>query len=247
MRRFYLDAEHWTLSEPALDAEESHHLAKVLRAQPGEAVEVFDGTGRLAHARVLAVGKRCVTLTLDTIDVPTPLPLNITLFQAIPKGPRMDWLVEKATEIGVARLVPLVTERCEVRCKKEDGGGDPRLDRWRRIALSAAKQCGILRIPSLGKVQKPGDWATLFAGCDIVLMGVLDPQAPALGHILKHLDRKPIMHIGILIGPEGDLTPGEIAGAQKVGAVPVSFGPHTLRVETAALFALSVITDAYNR
>jgi 16S rRNA (uracil1498-N3)-methyltransferase len=171
--------------------------------------------------------------------------VEIILYQALPKGARWDWLIEKATEIGASRIVPLITERSEVRPSGRGEGDGAAPARWRRIALSAAKQCGIARLPEIPGAVRPRDWAALFADSDRVLMGVLDPAAPPLRRVLETLRSAPPSRLGILIGPEGDLTPAEISAATEAGALPVSFGPNTLRVETAALFALSVVRNEF--
>ena len=244
--RFFLEPNRWAVAAPELNPDEAHHFIHVLRGREQAPIEVFDGRGQVARAAITSVGHGRVVLGLQEVRTVPPPAVEIILYQALPKGSRWDWLIEKATEIGVARIVPLLTERCEVRLRPPGGGkagGAP--DRWLRIALSAAKQCGLARLPEITAAVRPGNWAALFADSDRVLMGVLDPAAPPLRRVLETLRRAPPARIGILIGPEGDLTPAEISAASEAGAWPVSFGPHTLRVETAALFALSVVRNDF--
>jgi 16S rRNA (uracil1498-N3)-methyltransferase len=243
--RFFLEPDRWVAPAPELNSDEAHHFLHVLRGRENAEIEVFDGGGQVARARVVAMGRGTVVLGLRDIHRIPPPAIEIVLYQALPKGSRWDWLIEKATEIGASRIVPLITERSEVRpsSRGEMGGGAP--DRWRRIALSAAKQCGIARLPEIKAAARPGDWAALFADSDRVVMGVLDPAAPSLRQVLADLRSAPPARLGILIGPEGDLTPAEISAATEAGALPVSFGPNTLRVETAALFALSVVRNEF--
>lgn len=242
--RFFLEPEQWSIFAPELNPGEARHFLQVLRGRENSTIDVFDGQGRVARAEVVSIGRGQVGLRLGAShQVPGPA-VEIVLYQAIPKGARWDWLIEKATEIGVSRIVPLITERSEVRPSgRDEGGGAP--DRWMRIALSAAKQCGIARLPEIMGATRPVDWALLFADSDRVVMGVLDPAAPPLRHVLASLRVAPPSRLGILIGPEGDLTAAEIAAAGAAGAQPVSFGPNTLRVETAALFALSVVRNEF--
>jgi len=242
--RFFLEPDRWELPTPELNSDEAHHFLHVLRGRENTEIEVFDGGGRVAKAGIAAIGRGRVVLGLREVRfVPAPV-VEIILYQAIPKGSRWDWLIEKATEIGASRIVPLITERSEVRSAgRGENGGAP--ERWHRIALSAAKQCGIARLPEIKAAVRPGDWSALFADSDRVLMGVLDPEAPSLRRVLEGLRSSPPARLGILIGPEGDLTPAEISAATGAGALPVSFGPNTLRVETAALFALSVLRNEF--
>lgn len=229
---------------PELNSDEAHHFLHVLRGRENTEIEVFDGGGRVAIARVAASGRGRVVLGLREVRIIPPPAVEIVLYQALPKGARWDWLIEKATEIGASRIVPLITERSEVRpAGRGETGGAP--ERWRRIALSAAKQCGIARLPEIKAAVRPGDWAALFADSDRVLMGVLDPAVPSLRRVLEALRLSAPARLGILIGPEGDLTPAEISAATGAGALPVSFGPNTLRVETAAIFALSVVRNEF--
>lgn len=242
--RFFLESDRWASTVPELNPEEAHHFVHVLRGRENTDIEVFDGAGRVARATVTALGRDRAALRLQAIRVIPAPAVAITLYQALPKGSRWDWLVEKATEIGATRIVPLITERSEVRPGgRGESGGPP--DRWRRIALSAAKQCGLAWLPEIRAAVRPGDWAVLFADSEQVLMGVLDPAAPSLQSVLESFRSAPPARLGLLIGPEGDLTATEIAGAMQAGALRVSFGPNTLRVETAALYALSVVRNAF--
>ena len=233
MPRFYLDAP---LDRPkvTLSGSEAHHLAHVLRAGPGERVLLFDGRGTEADAEVAAVSRREVELNvLDRRVVPAPR-RPIVLGTAVPKGDRFRWLVEKATELGVARLVPLRTERSIV----DPGAG--KLGKLRQTMISACKQCGLSRLMEIDAVTA---WPE-FVECEIrgrcALVGV--PGAPLFAaEMVADPADGPIV---LAIGPEGDFTPDEVQQAIAAGAQPVGLGPNVLRVETAGIALAACVTAA---
>ena len=233
MPRFYLDGP---LDRPkvTLSGSEAHHLAHVLRAGPGERVLLFDGRGTEAEAEVAAVSRRDVELNvLDHRTVPGPR-RPIVLGTAVPKGDRFRWLVEKATELGVARLVPLRTERSIV----DPGAG--KLGKLRQTMIAACKQCGLSRLMEIDPVTAWEEFVSREIGGRSALMGV--PGAPpfAAGMLADPADG-PIV---LAIGPEGDLTPDEVQQAIAAGAQPVGLGPNVLRVETAGIALAACVTAA---
>ena len=213
-----------------LEGDEARHLTRVRRIGVGEVVEVFDGKGFAARARVESAGKNRVDLTLLGEPIADRVaPCRLTLATAVPKGERFDWLIEKATELGVARLVPLITERSVV---------DPRvakLDRLRRLIVEAAKQCGRNRLMEL---DSPTPWTAL-------------ARAPADGtRLLAHPGGvpasawRPIRHgapVTLAIGPEGGFTEPEVALAVELGWQAVGLGATLLRIETAGLAGSAAI------
>ncbi len=214
-----------------LEGGESRHLGRVLRLGPGAEVEVFDGGGFATRARVVKVGKDWVDL--DVVGDPLSdrvAPCRVTLATAVPKGERFDWLVEKATEIGVDRLVPIVTERSVV---------DPRaakLDRLRRRIVEASKQCGRNRLMVL---DRPLAWALWLA----------EPAAATLRLVahpggLPPLSWPRAQHGGeavLAIGPEGGFTEQEVEAARAAGWQIAGLGATLLRVETAGLVGCAAI------
>ncbi len=208
----------------ALGGDEAHHLARVRRVGVGEVVEVFDGRGFATRAEVVALGRDRVEL----VAVGDPLPdraaaIRLTLATAVPKGERFDWLVEKATELGVSRLVPIVTDRSVV---------DPRaakLDRLRRVVVEASKQSGRNRLMELAP---PSPWAAVVADRG-------DPVR-LLAHPVGVPARDwPLVRRGgpatLAVGPEGGFTGEEVEEALAAGWLAVSLGETLLRVETAGL------------
>ncbi len=248
--RFYLPPERWASPRVSLDVEESHHAAVVLRVKEGAAVSVLDGAGRRAAARVVAVAKKEVVLELSEVET-VPLPSGrLALAVAVPKGSTIEWIIEKAVELGASELVPLLTERTIFRLPAAER--EERARKWRRLALEACKQCGQ---PWLPVVYPPSTWAEALARhpaaeFDLPLLASLEePECrlrDAAEAFRQRHQRGPRSAI-VLIGPEGDLTPGETRAALDAGFQPVSLGPLVLRVETAALAALAVLGSELGR
>jgi len=236
MARFFLPPPAWG-SAPALTGDEAKHLSQVLRIRPGDLVEVFDGEGRRAAAEVLQVSRDRVSLRLGEGGVSPPPRPAITLAQAIPKGKNMDLIVQKAVELGVSNLRPLVTRHTVVQ------PGDGKSDKWRRIALEACKQCGQDRLPAIGEPLAFAKWiAEPPAG--LRLVASLAPGARPFREVIdEHADAA---EITVLVGPEGDFSEEELSAALAAGFQPITLGGIVLRVETASLFCLSALRYAYS-
>jgi 16S rRNA (uracil1498-N3)-methyltransferase len=234
--RAYLPPSSWT-ETPFLEGDEAKHLSQVLRIQSGAAVTVFDGLGNHAQARVLSVSKQRVDLMLELAEsAPTSLP-DITLVQAIPKGKNMDWIVQKAVELGVSRIQPLVTRHTIV-----SPGGD-KVEKWRRTALEACKQCGQFTIPIIEDPLPFTEWLANRPSADLEIIASLADNPRNFRETLKsHPD---LESITLAIGPEGDFSPEEMTAALAAGFVPVTLGDLVLRVETATMFCLSAIRFHY--
>ncbi|MCX6997194.1 MAG: RsmE family RNA methyltransferase [Kiritimatiellaeota bacterium] len=241
-RRCFVTPAAWRGATLTPAADELHHLVRVLRVPPGERVEVFDGAGRTGLAELAADGS--ALRLLQSAHHPRPA-VELHLLQALPREQVMDTIIPKAVELGVTTISMAPAERSVVRLKADRLPG--KLMRWRLLALNAARQCGAAWLPILAVYPTLADlFQTLTAGParpDFWIVGSLAADAQPLRAALAAA-RAPA-RIGVLIGPEGDLTPAELAAAQAAGAVPVSFGPLTLRVDTAALFALSVLRGQY--
>ena len=230
MHRFFLP----DLQQPALSAAEAHHALHVLRLKVGDTLNVFDGHGHEAQARIAEISRDTIRLTiLQRSDTPA-LPCRITLAQAIPKK-SMDLIVQKATELGVASIVPLVSDRSVVRLDEDSR----RMERWRDIVLDACKQCGNNWLPEIQPPQKAHDFLASPPKSDLKLIASLQPDARPLKKILIEVPNP--KSILILIGPEGDFTPAELGLAKSAGCLPLSLGPLVLRAETAAIYVLSVL------
>lgn len=232
MPRFHLPPDSW--QSATLTGDEAKHLAQVLRIRAGENVTVFDGCGRRAEAEVLSVSRDEVSLKLGEAITPPPPRPAITLAQAIPKGKNMDLIVQKAVELGVAAIQPLVTKNTIVQ------PGEGKSDKWRRTALEACKQCGQDTLPAIADPLPFDRWlASLSENPGLNLIASLAPGAKPFRDTLRA--HPSTTSATLLIGPEGDFTPEETAAALAAGFLPVTLGSIILRVETATLFCLSAL------
>lgn len=242
MHRFYLAPEAWTSNLLRLDAAESHHAANVLRAKKGVQVVVFDGRGVQASAEIVEAGNRGVLLQKISESRSDPARCRVTLAQAIPKGKNMDLIIEKATELGAAAIIPLLTDRTIVRYEPEEATAKQL--KWQRVAIEAAKQCGQNRVPI---VNTPASYKSVIANnlsFDLKLIASLQQNAERMKTVFSKIDERPTSVV-ILIGPEGDFTPAEITAAEAAGCHPVTLGPIILRTETAALYCLSILAHEF--
>jgi 16S rRNA (uracil1498-N3)-methyltransferase len=237
-------------AEPAstvitLTADESHHLVVVNRCQRGDPVVVFDGRGREWITRCTEPVKQAAVLSVSEFRQATTLPHAITLAQALPKGGTMDEIVRQATEVGAARIVPLTSERTQVHL--EGDRADKKIDKWRVTSVEAAKQCGNPWLPEITPLQTLAQFLAASAETDdLKFIASLHPGAISLKSALAprgtdHAVSTPRRAIW-LVGPEGDFSPAEISTALAAGFQPITLGPLVLRSDTAALYALSILT-----
>lgn len=244
MHRFYLSPDDW--SAATLAGSEAHHARDVLRLQPGARITLFDGRGREGTAEISALDSAVVHVRVLHEAITPPLRARITLAQAIPKGKNMDLIVQKAVEIGAAEIFPLLSARTVVQVDPESAA--QKLAKWQAVALEAGKQCGQNWIPQVHPPQTPDDFlaGASAAAYDLRLIGSLQPGALHLKQILAdyaraHTPARPTKVL-MLIGPEGDFTPAEMALARSHGCAPLTLGPIILRVETAAIYCLSILS-----
>lgn len=233
MARFLLPPSDWQTS-PSLTGDEARHISQVLRMKAGERVVVFDGKGNRAAATILSVSRDRIGLELgETLPSAQPVPM-ITLAQAIPKGKNMDFIVQKAVELGTSAIQPLVTRHTIVQ------PGDTKADKWRRVALEACKQCGQDTLPEISDPLPFDRWIASQAGTPgLKIIASLAEGARPLREILK--SRPGTTEATVLIGPEGDFSPEETASALAAGFLPATLGDIVLRVETATFFCLSAL------
>ena len=241
LARFYLSPDHWSGTNVCLDGEQAKHCAQVMRHGVGDTIAIFDGKGRTCEASILKADSKRVELKLGEPRW-TPAPtIKITLIQAIPKGSNMDLIIEKAVELGVSEIRPILTERTIVRLDSAEAL--KKQQKWQRTVLEACKQCGQNWLPTLHTPTQFQEALKRSNSTALNLIAAILPAARDLKTILasREAGQSPITQISICIGPEGDFTPMEYALATERGFLPLSMGPTILRVETAALFGLSII------
>src|SRR6058998_465651 len=243
MHRFYVSPESWNPRAVALSGAEAHHARDVLRMKQGEKLVLFNGQGREITAEIVDVSDEIRLRRLHEAETP-PLKCRIILGQAVPKGKNMDLIVQKAVEIGAAEIAPIISDRTIVQLDSESAS--QKQAKWQQIAIEAAKQCGQNWLP---RVHAPKKLAEFFSASgrafDLRLIGSLQPDAQHLKKILETYlseqgDRP--RSVLMLVGPEGDFTPAELALARHHGCQPITLGPIILRVETAAIYCLSILS-----
>ena len=239
MHRLLVATETLSEAKAVLPPAAARH-AKVLRLKPGEEVELFDGRGRVRRYVSSSDG---LSAAGDVTYLPPPS-VRITLFACVTKGSRWDWTVEKAVELGVSRIVPVISERCIVRLAPSERPA--KAERWRRIAEDAARQSDAVHLPEVMSAVDFPDALALVRECRTFVGALTKPPPPPLWTLLasERTSTRPCAGgWGLFVGPEGDFTPDELSVLLSV-AVPASFGPTILRAETAAIFGLSVLAAA---
>lgn len=242
MHRFYLPRERGHDSALTLTGREAHHGLRVLRVRLGEMVAVLDGEGHRYLCEVENLLRDAIQLKVLEKIFAEPLPYRITLVQAIPRGKMFDAIVQKATELGVFRIVPLLTER--VVMQLDDDKSEVKIEHWRTVAIEAIKQCGSPWLPQVEAPISVSDLVVRAEPFDLSFVASLQTDSRHPREWLKvfhQTQKRTPASLCVWIGPEGDFTPGEIDAAKSVGGRPITLGPLVLRSETAAIYCLSVL------
>jgi 16S rRNA (uracil1498-N3)-methyltransferase len=242
--RAYAPGTRTDATEIRLSPDESHHLVTVNRCGRGDPVTVFDGHGLEWLTECLDPAKSAAVLRVKETRPARARAFEITLAQALPKGATMDDIVRQATEIGAAEIVPLLSERTQVHL---DGDrADKKVEKWRTAAIEAAKQCGNPWLPAITPLQTYAAFLAASPGYDLKLIASLHAGTTTLKQALaayaaKHGGRSP-RRVLWLVGPEGDFSPAEMTAAITAGCHPITLGPLVLRSDTAAVYALSILS-----
>jgi 16S rRNA (uracil1498-N3)-methyltransferase len=243
MHRFYLTPEECRGSSLLLAGGEAHHALHVIRVRPGERVTVLNGAGGQFLCEVAKQSRDSVRLqVLESVSVPPP-PCRITLAQALPKGKGIESIIQKATELGVAQIVPLLAERSVIQVAQEDR--EQKKAKWQSVAIEAIKQCGAAWLPRVEGPVAPKDFLACGQQFEMILVGSLQSDSQ---HPRQYFDAFHRKHgrkasaICLWIGPEGDFTQDELSAFQGVGALPITLGPLVLRSETAAIYCMSIVS-----
>jgi 16S rRNA (uracil1498-N3)-methyltransferase len=234
----WVEVADWREDAVVLSREESHHLVRVLRARPGEKVRLVDGAGRQAEGELEVADPHGARVKLLATCVAPPLHPRRILVQAPAKGSRMDWLLEKATEIGCDEIWPVMTARAV--SKVAPGEEERKRLRWEAIVRAACKQSGNPWCPRIALPAGFDECLARAAG-QPALFGCLTPEAKPLKATVREMLAGGVEEILVFIGPEGDFTEEETAEMLAAGVRPVTLGPTVLRVETAAIYALSAL------
>ena len=236
MSRFYVHADSVSGDKLTVRGGELHHARDVMRLAEGDVIVAFDGTGKEYFGVITEIDKEQMSVRITKTVEKKDEGCVISLVQALPKSDKMDLIVEKATELGAGRIIPVVTERTVVRpdAKKEN----IKIERWRKIALVAAKQCGRTTVPEVMPITGFNDSLAMLDGSELKIIPCLYEDTKDLRSVLS--GRK-AGTAAVFIGPEGDFTEKEVEAAKSKGAVPVSLGAEVLRSETAAICALSIL------
>lgn len=230
----YTEAEFTVNTETELSASAAHHIANVLRLKPGNPVKLFNGTGFFFYAVITEASKKKVSVRIESSEqAKSESNLHTHLGQVMSRGDRMDYAIQKSTEMGVNEITPLMSERCELKLKADREA--KRLEHWKQVAISAAEQCGRATVPVIHPVCSLEEWLTQQSGKGLSL-------------VFHHRDTQnltqiqtPPKHVNMLIGPEGGLSEAEIELAKKADFVACTFGPRVMRTETAPVACLSVL------
>ena len=240
MTRFHVRAEAAAGEHVGFDADEAHHLARVLRLRAGDLVRAVDGHGHELTVRLTDIGARGAQgLVVTRTARPTESPLDLTLVQGMVKGDKMEGIIRMATELGVCRVAPIVTERTIARAVP--ARWPHRLERWRRVAKEAAKQSGRAVIPEIDPPRALAEWLAaprppgLVVCCWEGETHALDAVLPAGG----------VERASVIVGPEGGFSEGEVAELRAAGSLVAGLGPRILRADTAGPVALALLQSRY--
>ncbi|WP_461785155.1 16S rRNA (uracil(1498)-N(3))-methyltransferase [Prosthecobacter sp.] len=232
--RFHLCAAAWASPHLTLTHDEAQHCSRVMRKQPGDRIEIFDGAGRVAVCEITQVSKSEVQAQITTETRVEPFQTAIHLFPALIKAEPFEWLLEKAVELGAASIQPVITERTVIHL--DAAQTEKKLAKWRRHMIESAKQCHTPFVPEL---KAPIAFAaSLKVQADMKLIPALSEHTRTLKQALP---ASKTASVAVLIGPEGDFTNEEEAQAFSAGFVPITLGTLVLRAETAAIATLAIL------
>jgi 16S rRNA (uracil1498-N3)-methyltransferase len=242
MHRFYIPPERCRDEELFLTGSEAHHALHVVRVRRGQSVTVLDGVGHELLCDVQQSDRDKLRLCVRQRKTAAPLACHITILQAVPKGKLFESIIQKATELGAVRIVPLLSERVVVHLDKKETMR--KAAKWQSIAVEAIKQCGAPWLPEVEIPMSPADFLAKKVQFDLALVGSLQSDAIHPKNWLQN-EKKP-QSAAIWIGPEGDFTPAELEAIKASGAHPITLGPLILRTETAAIYCLSILNYEFS-
>lgn len=242
MHRFYLPPDECEAGSLMLGGREAHHALRVLRLRRGDRVTVLNGAGREFICDVERYDRDKMQLKIVEDKLMALPPCRITLLQALPKAKIIESIIQKATELGVSRIVPLLSER--VVADVDEKRGRRKVEKWQQVAIEAIKQCGAAWLPKVEAPMTPGQFLDCDERFEVPLLASLQPGARHPRNYFLQFEsqhgRKP-KSACVWVGPEGDFTPAEVDVILAAGALPITLGQTVLRVETAATYCLSIL------
>ncbi|MFA6078339.1 MAG: 16S rRNA (uracil(1498)-N(3))-methyltransferase [Candidatus Omnitrophota bacterium] len=242
MSRFYVPKESIEGRRIVIHGKEAHHILDVMRLKVMDKVVTFDGTGKEYSGIIREADARSLVVEItDTRMLLSDKKVSITLIQAIPKKEKMDYIIEKGTELGVDVIMPVISERTIVDWDEKKKASS--VDRWKRIALEASKQCGRADIPEIGAIRKFSDAITRSGSFDLAMIAALSEGAVSLKDALADFGSGKAV---IAIGPEGDFVPSEIRSAKDAGFKLINLGARVLKSDTAGLAVLAIMSYEFS-
>jgi len=247
MHRFFLPPDNCRSETLRLTGREAHHALHVLRLKCGERVTVLDGSGYEFFCDVITATKDSLTLTVKEKKFTAAPPCAISLFVAVPKGKIIEGIIQKAVELGAHSIVPLLTER--VVTQLDGDGAESKREKWQQVAVEAIKQCGAPWLPVVDAPVVLPEFLARTKLPELSLVGSLQTERrhprKVLAEFQSQHGRAP-QSVGVWIGPEGDFTLTELQAIAAAGGKPITLGPLTLRVETAAIYCLAFLNYELN-
>lgn len=237
MPRFPISEDQINNNEAIVTGDDYKHIVKVLRLKLGDDITLFDSNSMEYYGKIREINKKDIIVSINTSKkVNTESPIEITLLQGLPKADKMDYIIEKATELGVHRVVPVITERSQIRERD-------RKKRWDRIALEAAKQCGRTKPTIIENTLDFDNAISLYKQSELAIILQVNSEISAKNYIKKSLQAP--SNIVLFVGPEGGFTDNEVLLGNEMGFISLGLGPRVLRTETASLAVLSVLQFHY--
>jgi 16S rRNA (uracil1498-N3)-methyltransferase len=247
MHRFYLPPERCTDTALQLDKRETHHALHVLRLKRGELVVVLDGAGHEFLCQIADTSSDAMKLQIKRKNSVPPPSCQITLLQALPKGKIIESIIQKSVELGAHCIVPLMTERVIARLDERER--TDKREKWQQVATEAIKQCGAVWLPKVETLMTIEQFLARKEKFDLSLVGSLQSERRPPRYYFQEFQAK---HgrlpesVAVWIGPEGDFAPDELKAIEAAGVLPISLGRLVLRVETAAIYCLSILNYELN-
>ena len=237
MPRFPVKENQINNDKAVISGPDFKHIVKVLRLKAGDEITLFDVNSTEYYGKISGIGKIDITVDIERSQiVNTESPIDITLLQGLSKGDKMDYVIEKATELGVRKVVPVITERSQIR-------QSDRKTRWERISLEASKQCGRTKPTLIENTLKFEEAIKIYAKSELPIILHVDCKVSAKSYIKNSLQAP--QNIVLFVGPEGGFTDNEVLLGNKMGFISLGLGPRVLRTETASVAVLSVLQFHY--